>query len=96
MDEEKKDLYRKKIEAQIEEWDAQIDVLKAKAKKTGSEARLRLDRQIDDLKSRRETIRTHLKDMQKSGDEAWHKLRDRVDHAVGELKNAWENIKKNF
>lgn len=95
MDEEKKDLYRKKIEAQIDEWDAQISVLKAKTKKAGADARLRLDRQIEELKARKDDIRSRLKDMQKSGDDAWHKLRDGVDKAVGELKSAWDNIRKN-
>ena len=90
MDEDKKELYRKKIEAQIEEWDAQINLLKAKTKKAGADARVALDRQIDDL------IRGHLTSMQKAGDETWHKIRDKVDKAVGELKNAWENIKKQF
>ncbi|WP_305043349.1 hypothetical protein [Geoalkalibacter sp.] len=93
---EKKDAYRKKIEAQIEEWDAQIDVLKARAKKAGAEMQLKLERQIEELKARREDVRGHLAELHKAGDDAWHKVREGLDKALGEFKGAWDKIKERF
>ncbi|MDO3379037.1 hypothetical protein [Geoalkalibacter halelectricus] len=96
MDKEKKEAYRKKIEAQLEEWDAHIDVLRARAKKAGADARLQLDKQIEDLKARRENVRHRLTELQQAGDEAWHKVRDGIDKAGAEFKSAWEKIKERF
>ncbi|KIH75577.1 hypothetical protein SAMN05660860_00300 [Geoalkalibacter ferrihydriticus] len=96
MDKEKKEAYRRKIEAQLEEWNAEFDVLKARAKKAGAESQMKFDQQIEELKKRRENVRERLKELQKSSDEAWHKMRDGIDKAVAELKSAWDKAKERF
>ncbi|MDY6847716.1 MAG: hypothetical protein SV239_01090 [Thermodesulfobacteriota bacterium] len=93
---EKKEIYRAKIEAQLDEWGARIDQLKAKAKQADADMRIKLDEQIQSLKKRREDLRGRLDELKKSSGDAWHSISEGIDHAMDDLKGAWEEARKKF
>jgi len=55
-----KETYQKKIEAQLKDWDAQLDQLTAKAKKAKAEARIKIQGEIDSLQSKRTALQNQL------------------------------------
>jgi uncharacterized protein YjbJ (UPF0337 family) len=50
-----RDAIEDKVEAQKEQWQAKIDELKAKAKEATADARITIQREIDELQSRLHT-----------------------------------------
>lgn len=57
-----------KFAEQLQQWDAEVDVLKAKAKKAKTEHRNALHKQIEGLRVRNETARDTLKRLQTTSD----------------------------
>jgi hypothetical protein len=59
---ESTETYVQKMEAQLKEWSAALDRMKAKADKASAETKLKMQRQIDDLKGAFERARADFKD----------------------------------
>ncbi len=83
MDEKK--LYEQKLQAQLDEWRAEIDKLKAKANSASADAQLELSRQIEDLEVRLEEGSNRLSELSQASGEAWVKLREG-------LESAWDSL----
>ena len=58
MDE--KNVYRKKLEARLDQWRAEIDKLQSKAVEASADARLEYDKQIKELRSQQDEARQKL------------------------------------
>lgn len=91
-----KEAYQKKMEAQLKEWSAKIDVLKAKADKAGAEQKIRYYELIDSLRANQQKVREKLDKLRASSETAWEELSNSVEHAWEELKNAVERAGKKF
>ncbi|MDD3618115.1 MAG: coiled coil domain-containing protein [Desulfobulbaceae bacterium] len=91
-----KDAYQKKMEAQLKEWSAKIDVLKAKADKAGAEQKIKYNEMIESLRARQGKVREKLDKLRASSGTAWEEVRGSVEHAWDELKNAVERAGKKF
>lgn len=83
-----KEAYQKKLQAQLDEWSAQIDQLKAKAGQTGADAQIAYEKQIKELRSMQEAARDKLTELKKTGDDAWEDLKAGMDSAWNSLENA--------
>ncbi len=86
MDEKK--LYEQKLQAQLDEWRAEIDKLKAKANSASADAQLELSRQIEDLEVRLEEGSNRLSELSQASGEAWVKLREGLESAWDSLSTA--------
>ena len=93
--EEKKD-YQKLLEAQLAQWEIEIDKLNAQAQKAKVEVRLEYQKQIDELKRKQEAARTKLTELKGSAGEAWQELKVGAEHAFDELKKAFSSAKSKF
>lgn len=80
-----KEAYKKKLQAQLDEWSAEIDRLKAKSNKAQADAQLEYYKEIDELRSMQEGARSKLSKLKKAGDDAWEELTAGID-------NAWDSI----
>jgi hypothetical protein len=85
-----RELYQERIEAKLREWGEEIETLKKKADKLGSEARVRYREQIDDLRPRQEAAWSKLEELKRSGGEAWEDIRKGAESALEELKKGVE------
>jgi nucleotide-binding universal stress UspA family protein len=92
----KKVVYERKIEAQLKEWGAQIDVLKAKAEKSKAEAKVAYLKQIEELRNKQESVKEKVHDLRASGDEAWEDVKKGVDNALTDLKKALKRAASRF
>jgi predicted ATP-binding protein involved in virulence len=82
----KKEAYQDKFDAQLREWSARIEELKAKADKATAEAKIEYYEQIEELRSKQATAQTKLQELSNSGEQAWEELKPG-------LENAWEDLK---
>jgi DNA repair exonuclease SbcCD ATPase subunit len=83
---EKRDEYKRKLEAQLAEWTARLEELKGRSEKLGAEARAEMERRIKELRSRRGEVQEKLDAFRDGGEEAWGHLRSGLEKAMEELK----------
>ncbi len=91
-----KDAYQQKIEAQLDEWKADINKMKAKADKANADVQLKYYKQIEDLQSKHESAQEKLKELKKSGKDAWEDLKVGVDLAWESLGEAVNSANSRF
>lgn len=76
-----KQSYVDRLKAQFDEWNAEIDRLKAKADKAGADARIETYQQIDELRMKQIEAQERLGELQAAGETAWEDLKSGVEHA---------------
>jgi predicted ATP-binding protein involved in virulence len=67
---DKRKAYEEKLDAQLEEWNAQIALLKARADKAKAEAKIEYYKTIEALQHKQDEARTKLHELKTAGDEA--------------------------
>ncbi|KQC04490.1 MAG: hypothetical protein APR53_10620 [Methanoculleus sp. SDB] len=80
--------YEEKIQAQFEEFTAEIEKLKDKARTAKEQAQVDYADQIRDLEALRDDLEKQFETFRASGDEAWDEVRQGLDKAAGELGRA--------
>jgi len=88
--------YQEQIESRLNEWGGEIEKIRKKADKLGSEARDKYREQIDELRARQETAREKLEDLKRTGGEAWEDLRSGAEAALYEMKKGVEGCVAKF
>ncbi len=83
---EDKELYRQKRQAQLDEWKAELDRLKAKAMGAKADAQIAINKQIEALEPKLKDARAKLSELSSASGEAWHSLKHGVE-------SAWDSIK---
>jgi hypothetical protein len=93
---DKRKAYEEKLEAQFEEWNAQIALLKAKADKAKADAKIEYYKNIEALERKQEVAGTRLRELKTSGDEAWEELKTGAEKAWDEVKAAYHSAASKF
>ena len=93
---DKRKAYEEKIDAQLEEWNAQIAMLKAKADKAKSEAKIEYYKTIEALQRGQDEARTKLDALKTVGDEAWETLKTDAEKAWNEVKAVFNTASSKF
>ena len=83
---DKQEAYLKKMEAQLNEWSAEIDLLKARAEKAGTEAEVEYQDRLETLRTRESAARAKLAELKQSGADAWESLKSGVESAMADLR----------
>ncbi len=78
--------YERKRKAQLEEWQAEVDRLKAKARKASADVQIRLKRRLEDLERKLDEGRGKLSSLGETGQEKWAAARDRIDTSLQALQ----------
>ena len=92
----KKQIYEDKLKAQLNEWDAKIDVLKAKAEKAEASVKADYYKTMEELKKRRNSAKEKLGELQTAGDDVWEDLKDGVENAWSALGAAVKSAISRF
>lgn len=92
----KKELYKQKMQAQLVEWEAEIDRLKAKASGASANVQLELNKEIKALKGKIEHVKTKLAELAAASEDAWESIKEGVDSAKDSLKAAMRDAKEKF
>ncbi len=92
----RKDAYARKIQAQLDEWDAEIRKLKARAERGEADARLEIGKQIETLRRKRNRVGDRLAEFEAAGDDAWEDLKGGLEAATASLRSALESAGARF
>jgi len=91
-----KQAYEKKLQAQLDEWSAKIDRLKARATDLEADAQLEYNKRIEAIQTLQEAARERLGELRKSSDDAWEDLKGGVDEAWTKLEEAFLQARSRF
>jgi uncharacterized coiled-coil DUF342 family protein len=80
-----KEDFVRKMHAKLDQWNAEIDALTAKADQAGAEARTEYHKQLDALRGKRDHARSKLNELESASEGAWQDLRAGVELA-------WESV----
>ena len=83
---ETKEAYKKKLEAQLNEWSAQINLLSAKAKNKGADVNLQLAKTLEDLQAKQSAVTKKIKELDDAGSEAWVTVSVTAEKVLNDLK----------
>lgn len=89
-----KQAYEKKLEAKLEEWQADIDKLRAKAKEAGADAQIEYEKQIDTLRKSRDDMEAKLSEMREAQTAAWEDVKRGADKAWDSMSKAMQDAWK--
>jgi len=88
--------YIDKYKAQLDQWEAEIESLKAKAAETSAETRIEYEKQIGDLQEKISEHRRKMEEASEAGSDAWQELKAGLDKAFTELQSAWDKAVSRF
>lgn len=91
-----KEAYQQKIEAEVELAQAKLAELKAQAKISKAEARIKYAEHIDELEQKVVAIKVKLKELGDAGEDAWEHLKGGLETAWGALSTAIRNATARF
>jgi chromosome segregation ATPase len=94
MDDKK--LYIQKLKAQLDEWKADIDKLKAKASGADADVRIKLNKHIKELEHNYEKGREKIAELTKASGEAWDSLKKGTEDTWSSMKKTFSDVSSKF
>ncbi|MCA9483591.1 MAG: coiled coil domain-containing protein [Nitrospina sp.] len=91
-----KEEYQRKLEAKIDEWSAELEVLKAKANSAQADARIKYQQELQELNSRLNELRQKRDRLKTSGEDAWEDIKAGVDKAWDSLSEGLKSAASRF
>ncbi len=93
---EKRKAFEEKLDAQMQEWNAQIAMLKAKAEKAKAQTKIEYYTIIEGLQHKRDTAKAKLQELKAAGPEAWESLKVGAEKGWAEVKTAFHDAVSKF
>ena len=93
---DKRKAYEEKLDAQMKEWNAQIDLLKAKADKAKAEAKIEYYKTIEAVQRKQNDAAAKLRELKTAGDDAWEDIKTGAEKAWAEVKTAYHDASSRF
>ncbi len=93
---ENRDAFVKKTKAKLDEWNAEIAMLEAKARQKEADVEASYRRQIDSLKERRDKVAKNLDKISQAGGDAWQDLKSGLSLAADSLREALRSAQARF
>jgi len=92
----KKDPYVEKLQAKLDEWNAEIEKLQARARQAQADTRIEYEEQVAELKGKRDALKDKLREIRAASDEAWEEMKKGADEAFDRVKEAVERARRKF
>ena len=93
---DKKDKYVRIMQAKLDEWNAEVDVLSAKASQVTAGLRAEYGTQIVSLKAKQDVARERLGELKSSGAGAWEDLKAGTEQAWKSMGEALDKARSRF
>ncbi len=91
-----RELQEKKFRAQLDEWNAEMEKLKAKAMKASSDAGLHMNRHIGSLEAKIADAERRFAELSRASEDAWGEIRDGADKAWSTLKSSFDDAMSKY
>jgi TolA-binding protein len=93
---QQKEDYQKQIEGKIRDYDQKLEELKVKAKEVKGETKAEFNRQMDQLRKKKEEASQKLKEMKSATGQAWEDLKSGAEAALDDLEKTFNQMVKRF
>lgn len=93
---DKRSAYEEKLAAQLEEWNAQLALFKARANKATAKAKIEYYEITESLQPKFDEAKFKLHELKSSSDSAWDDIKTGVESAWTEVKSAFQNAASKF
>jgi outer membrane murein-binding lipoprotein Lpp len=87
---QKRKAYIDRMEARFSDLTAKVDALKTKMEKAKSQAIMKYDQQIEELRKKQLLGKEKLEEFMKSSGESWEDLKEGMDRAFSDMKRSFE------
>lgn len=91
-----KTAYQEKFQAQLNEWSAQMEVLKAQRDKAEADAKISYEQHLKELQTQYDAAQSKLKELQSSSEAAWEEMKSGVENAWDSMSKAIRNATSRF
>ena len=91
-----KELYKQKKQAQLDEWKAELEKLRAKASEASADRKLELNERIEHLDGKIDEGKSKLSEIEDASEDAWESVKEGVDSAWDSLKDAFSDAASKF
>ncbi len=91
-----KEAYQQKMQAELDQLKARIDLMRAKAAEAGADTRIELEKTLSGLDDRREKMEGRLDALKDAGEDAWDDVKKGVADAWDELGQAVDDASSRF
>lgn len=88
--------YIKKMQAKLDEWNADIAKLEAKADGAEADMKIKYNQKVDVLKKHREKATTKLMEVRNASEEAWDDIKAGMENARDSIDNAVKSALSKF
>lgn len=85
-----------KMKARLDQWNAEIETLEARAKEANVEARKAFDHQLDELRRQRKLAEKTLNDIRDANEAAWDDMRKAVESSLESMSNRFHEAMKRY
>mgnify|MGYP001251457559 CR=1 FL=1 len=92
----KKQVYEEKLQAEMKELNAKVDVLKAKAAKAEASTKISYYDTLEELKLKRNLAQNKLDELRDAGDDAWEDLKEGIENAWSDFSAAVKSATSRF
>lgn len=93
---EKRELYLKKISAQIKQYNAKLAVMRGKASEVNVDMKLEYLKQVEKLEGTRDGFKEKYEQLSKASESSWEDMKEGTENAWNELKESITKVKKHF
>ena len=91
-----KDDYIAKAKARMDQWNAEIEKLQAKASEAEADAKIQYEKQIAELRKQRDEAEAKIKEIGDASDDAWQEMKKGLDSAWDSMSSAFEKAMARF
>lgn len=89
---QQKDVYQKMIEARLKDLDSRLSQLRAKAQESSSEAKAKLDDEIEELEEKRKAAQKKLVELRETAGHRWNDLKLELDEMLTTLEEKLKDL----
>ncbi len=91
-----RDAYVQKLKAQIDDWNADISKLEAKAGHAAADVRIKYEQSLDSLRAERDAVHEKVEQIQTSSEDAWEEFKESAEDLWERTKAAFAAAKAEF
>jgi len=88
--------YIEKAKATLDQWDAEIDKTKAKLAEAEADGKIEYQKQLDEMRARRDEAEAKLNEVAEAGDDAWDDVKAGFDKAWESISGAFDSAVARF
>ena len=91
-----REAYIEKAKAQLDQWNAEIDKLEARAREASADGEIAYRETLQDLRGKRDALEQKLNETRQSGEAAWSDMKAGMDAAWNNLSAAITKAQSRF